>query len=158
VTIFDGAGHVRAGEGDAHWLVGDTYTVKAGTELTGGAYALLEASIPPGSGPPPHVHTREDEAFYLLSGQLEIFAGDERTLASAGDFVYLPRGIVHCFTNPSVDPARALILAAPAGFERFVAEAGVSARPGEHAPPPDPADVGRIAEVSHRYGAELRTS
>src|SRR5882757_8675154 len=78
VTFSNGPGvsYVRAGEGPASWLVGDTYTVKATSESTGGAFGLLEASVPPGGGPPPHVHTREDEAFYLLDGILEVTAGE----------------------------------------------------------------------------------
>jgi quercetin dioxygenase-like cupin family protein len=123
--------YVRAGEGPSAWVVGDTYTFKATAEQTGGAFALIEASIPPGSGPPPHTHTREDEAFYLLDGALEITAGEQTTLARPGDFVYLPRGLVHCFRNPTVGAARALILVTPAGFERFFQEVGMPARPGE---------------------------
>src|SRR3954454_1417631 len=59
--------HVRGGEGHAIWMAGDTYTLKATAESTGGSLALLEASIPPGSGPPLHTHGGEDEAFYLLA-------------------------------------------------------------------------------------------
>jgi mannose-6-phosphate isomerase-like protein (cupin superfamily) len=101
------AGLVHAGEGRSIWVVGDTYTFKATAESTGGMLALMEASIPPGSGPPPHVHTNEDEAFYLLAGVLDISAGEETFAARAGDFVFLPRGTPHCFTNPGVDAARA---------------------------------------------------
>jgi quercetin dioxygenase-like cupin family protein len=68
-------GHVRAGEGPAIWMAGDTHTLKATAESTGGSLALLEASIPPGCGPPPHTHGSEDEAFYMLAGTLEIVAG-----------------------------------------------------------------------------------
>jgi quercetin dioxygenase-like cupin family protein len=151
-----GFGHVRGGEGKAVWVAGDTYTIKATRELTGGAYGLIEASIPPGSGPPPHTHTREDEAFYLLSGVLEITAGEQEILARTGDFVYLPRGTVHSFTNPAVDPARALILASPGGFEKFFAEAGEEARAGEQAPPLGPADFARLTELSRHFGAEIK--
>jgi quercetin dioxygenase-like cupin family protein len=149
------AHHVRSGEGRSLWVVGDTYTIKATGDSTNGAFALIEASVPPGGGPPPHVHGREDEAFYLLDGELEVLTGQSTTSAYAGDFVYLPRGIVHGFTNPGVIPARMLILTAPAGFERFFAEAGVPARPGEQAPPLDPADFARIAELSRAYGAYI---
>jgi len=147
---------VRAGEGPSHWLVGDTYTTKATAESTGGAFGLLEASVPPGGGPPPHVHTREDEAFYLLDGVLEVTAGEATLLVRPGDFVFLPRGTVHWFTNPSVDAARALFWATPGGFERFFTEAGTPARRGEPAPPFDPAGFGRLAELSLRYGAEIQ--
>jgi mannose-6-phosphate isomerase-like protein (cupin superfamily) len=136
-------------------MVGDTYTIKASAQITGGAYGLVEASVPPGSGPPPHVHTREDEAFYILDGQLEFTAGEQTVLAGAGDFVYLPRGEMHRFTNPGIFPARALMLLSPGGFEGFFRDAGVPARPGEPAPPFDPADAPRIASISARFGGEI---
>lgn len=146
---------VRAADGAAFWVVGDTYTVTVSAEITGGAYGLVEAAVPPGSGPPPHLHTREDEAFYLLDGQLEFTAGEQTVLAGAGDFVFLPRGNLHRFTNPGVLPARALILVSPGGFEGFFRDAGTPARPGEPAPPFDPADAPRIASISAAFGAEI---
>ena len=57
---------ISAGEGRTVWVVGDRYTIKASGEDTGGAFALFEAIVPPQAGPPPHVHHREDEAFYFL--------------------------------------------------------------------------------------------
>jgi mannose-6-phosphate isomerase-like protein (cupin superfamily) len=150
-----GVRYVRAADGDAFWMVGDTYTIKASAQITGGAYGLVEASVPPGSGPPPHVHTREDEAFYILDGQLEFTAGEQTVLAGAGDFVYLPRGEMHRFTNPGIFPARALMLLSPGGFEGFFRDAGTPARPGEPAPPFDPADAPRIASISARFGGEI---
>ena len=146
---------VRAADGDAFWTVGDTYTIKASASITGGAYSLVEASVPPGSGPPPHVHTREDEAFYILDGQLEFTAGEQTVLAGAGDFIYLPRGDMHRFTNPGIFPARALMLLSPGGFEGFFRDAGIPARPGEPAPPLDPADAPRLASISARFGGEI---
>jgi quercetin dioxygenase-like cupin family protein len=150
-----GVSYVRAGEGPATWVVGDTYTFKATAASTGGAFALIEASIPPGNGPPPHLHTREDEAFYLLDGELEISVGQQTTLVRAGDFAYLPRNCVHWFRNPGVAPAKALILVTPGGFERFFTEIGVPARPGESVPPFDPADGEHLAEVNRRYGGQI---
>jgi quercetin dioxygenase-like cupin family protein len=61
-------GVMVAGEGRSIWVVGDRYTIKCSGKDTSGAYALLEAVIPPGAGPPPHIHSREDEAFYVLDG------------------------------------------------------------------------------------------
>ena len=110
---------VRAGDGRSLWVVGDTYTFKATGDSTGGALALLEASIPPGSGPPPHVHADEDEAFYVLSGALQVAAGEQILEARAGDFVFVPRGTLHSFKNLDVQAARALILSVPAGLDRF---------------------------------------
>jgi quercetin dioxygenase-like cupin family protein len=150
------AGMVRAGEGRSIWVVGDTYTFKATGESTGGVLALMEASIPPGSGPPPHVHANEDEAFYVLTGMLDISAGEENYAARAGDFVFLPRGTPHCFTNPGVDAARALILCTPAGLDRFFDEVGLPARPGEQAPPLSADEFHRLIEVAPRHGLRIQ--
>ena len=151
-----GVSLVRAGEGPSVWVVGDTYTFKATGESTGGVLALMEVSIPPGSGPPPHVHTHEDEAFYVLAGVLELSAGEETFAARAGDFVFLPRGTPHCFSNPGVDAARALILAAPAGIDRFFYEVGSPARPGKQAPPLGPGEIDRIIKSAPRYGMRIQ--
>ena len=58
--------HVPPGEGPSIWIVGDTYTFKAVSQDTNGAHMFFEASVPPQSGPPPHIHHREDEALYVL--------------------------------------------------------------------------------------------
>ena len=54
--------------GEGHTLVvnGGRYTIKASSEDTGGAYTLIEMFLPPASGPPPHLHAREEESFYNL--------------------------------------------------------------------------------------------
>lgn len=101
------------------------------------------------------MHTREDEAFYLLDGVLEVTAGEKTTVVRTGDFVYLPRGTAHWFRNPGVNAARALILATPGGFEEFFTEAGIPARPGEQAAPMGPADFERIAGLSLKYGTRI---
>ena len=153
--VATGLVHVCAGEGPAQWMVGDTYTVKASAASTGGALGLVEASIPPGSGPPPHRHTREDEALYLLAGSLEIRADQDIVHATAGDFVFLPRGTAHSFRNMGVDAARALIIITPAGFEGFFADGGAPAQPAAPAPPPGPAELARVLAAAPRYGVEL---
>jgi len=60
---------------------------------------MAEVSVPPGGGPPPHVHHREDESFHVIEGTLTVQVGEKILNASAGDFVYLPRGIGHSFKN-----------------------------------------------------------
>ena len=61
-------GVLVAGEGRSIWVIGDRYTIKCSGNDTSGAYAMMEAIVPPGHGPPPHIHSREDEAFYVLEG------------------------------------------------------------------------------------------
>jgi quercetin dioxygenase-like cupin family protein len=147
--------HVRAGEGDAVWVVGDTYTVKAEKASTGGLFGLIEARVPPGGGPPPHTHSREDEAYYVLSGALEFRVGTTEVMAETGDFVFLPRGIEHSFTNRGDHDARALLLITPGGFERFFTEVGVPVRPGERAPGMSPADLPHLIAATARYGGRV---
>ncbi len=84
--------HVPPGEGRTLWVVGDTYTFKGTAENTGGALLLFEAEVPPQSGPPPHIHHREDEAFYVLEGEVEVREGDRTFVAGGGSFVFIPRG------------------------------------------------------------------
>src|SRR3954451_25102351 len=66
------SGILRPGEGRSAWVVGDLYTVKAGGEDTGGAFAPIEVLVPSQSGPLPHRHRREDEAFYVMEGEFEV--------------------------------------------------------------------------------------
>ena len=147
--------HVPAGEGEKLWVVGDTYTLKATHETTGGVLGLIEASVPAGGGPPPHVHDREDEAYYLLEGELEVQDGDRTFLAGPGSFVFISRGTLHRFRNVGFGHARMLVLFTPAGFEEFFAAVGRPARPGEPAPPLDDDEIARTCELAPRFGMDV---
>src|SRR5688572_10371319 len=93
-------------------------------EDTDGKYALWEALVPPGGGPPPHVHSREEEGFYILEGEITFFVGEQRIVATAGMFANMPVGTPHAFKNESSKPARMLISVAPAGLEKMFFEVG----------------------------------
>jgi mannose-6-phosphate isomerase-like protein (cupin superfamily) len=127
--------HVPSGEGPTRWVAGDTYTLKADQENTNGSLALVEATVPPGGGPLPHVHYGNDEAFYLIFGELEFLDGDRTLHAGPGDFLFVPRGIRHRFVNKGLHPAKMLFLFTPAGIEGSILDAGEEARPGELSPP-----------------------
>lgn len=144
------------GEGPSVWVVGDRYTIKAGGERTGGAYALIEAMVPPGGGPPPHRHTREDESFYVLEGSVRFEADGRAFDAGAGSWITLPRGSLHHFRNVGPGPARMLILVAPAGLERFFLEVGRPAT-GDPGPSSDfgPEEVAALLAVAPAYGIEI---
>jgi len=114
--------HLASGEGESVWLLGDLYTFKAVSEDTGGAFALWETTSPPQGGPPPHLHHREDETFYVLEGEMEFWAGGETIRAGAGYFVYIPRGTMHTFKNVGTTPATFLGTVVPGGFEKFFLE------------------------------------
>jgi len=128
-----GAMHVPAGDGPTTWFSGDTYTIKAARDSTNGSLGLVEATVPPGGGPIAHAHTRADEAFYVLSGELEILDGERTFVARAGDFVFIPRGVRHRFKNTGVHSARTLFMFTPAG-EEGVFRYGDEPQPGHPAP------------------------
>jgi mannose-6-phosphate isomerase-like protein (cupin superfamily) len=136
------------------WAVGDTYTFKGVSENTGDAFILLEVGIPPQSSPPPHLHHREDEAYYVLEGEMEVMDGDRTFVAGAGSFVFLPRGTLHRFKNIGAQTAKMLIMAIPAGLEKFIREVGQPAQEGQTAPPLGPDEVERTLAAVPKYGME----
>ena len=141
------------GQGRAYWVVGDLYTILTGGEETGGAYALIHGVIPLNGGPPPHIHRREDEAFYVLEGQLTFEVDSRQIRASAGDWITLPRNSLHCFKNIGPAPAKVLILVNPSGLEKFFAEVGQPVTDRSAPPPPD---IEKLLAVAPRYGLEIQ--
>ena len=150
--------HRAAATGPAFWGPGDHYTFLVTGEESGGAYFAMEALVPPGGGPPPHIHTREDETFYLLAGSIEFLLGEQLLLAGAGDFVNVPRGTVHRFRNTGTETARLLLTFTPAGIERWFEETLEPAPNHVHAAHvPDNSDevAARYAAAAPRYGLEF---
>lgn len=144
---------VAPGEGDAYTFLNTLMVVKAGGDQTRGAYALLENVLPGGFAPPLHVHTREDEGFYVLSGEALITCGEESWHATPGTFALLPRDVPHTF-SVGESGARLLILTSQAQFEHFVADVGESTERYE-LPEPGPVDGARLAEIAAGYGIQL---
>jgi mannose-6-phosphate isomerase-like protein (cupin superfamily) len=151
----DTAGYTTpAGEGERLWIVGDTMTLKATGHSTGGSLMLLENLTAPGGGPPPHVHRREDEFFYVLDGTFEIRIGDEVHELGPGGFAYVPRGTVHNFRNTAAVPSRILVGFTPGGIEGFFRESGRPAVDDGPAPPVDDDEISRTMAAAGRYGLE----
>src|SRR5688572_31421453 len=107
-------------------VVGDVYRFLATGDDTNGKYALWEAHVPPGGGPPPHVHSREEEGFYIIEGEMTFYIGDRRVVATTGMFANMPIGVPHRFKNESDRPARMIITVAPAGLEEMFFQVGVA--------------------------------
>lgn len=125
---------VREQDGTVVWFNGDVYSVKLSTEETGGSFGLVEAVVPPGGGPPPHVHPYADEAFHLVSGELEFLLGERTDTARSGDTIFVPRGNVHRFINVGIRPARMIFMYTPGGPERLFIEGGDEPQPGVPVP------------------------
>lgn len=109
------------GEGRTDRLPGQSYTYKAAGEDTAGAYALIEATLT-GEGPPQHIHHAEEEAIYVVDGQVNVQVGDQTKHITQGSFVLVPRGTVHTFWNAGSTHAKLLVIVSPPGFERIFTE------------------------------------
>jgi mannose-6-phosphate isomerase-like protein (cupin superfamily) len=149
---------VAADEGQALVVVGIPHRIKLTGAETEGAYTAWIDTVPPGSGPPPHVHHREDEDFFILEGEFEIFREGEPPLrASAGDLVHSPRGAVHTYRNVGTTVGRMFQVAVPAGIEHFFAEVGQPGSGEGHAPhPPTAAEVEYLIRTAEKYGIEIK--
>ena len=99
--------------------VGGPARILARAETTNGGFTAIENEIPPNQGPPEHIHVREDEMYYVLEGSVRFKADGQYYDAPTGSFMFIPRGAAHCFQNVGADPARLLVMFAPAGMERF---------------------------------------
>ena len=128
---------------------GDTLTVLLGGEQTGGALTVMFDITPPGGGPPLHVHSREDEFFQVVEGQISYFADGKWTEIGAGGVAYFPRGVPHHYRNVGTTPSKHWILTTPSGFEHFFARCAE-----EFAKSGGP-DMDRIVAIHNEYGIEL---
>jgi len=116
---------VAPGEGRfiAVGSTGGGVTVKASDAETGGLCTIWEGRIEPGTvGAGPHYHHGRDEVFYVLEGEVVLRIGEERHIAGAGTFAFVPRETIHGFHNASSERATLLVVHHPAGFERYLEE------------------------------------
>lgn len=135
---------VRAGDVSPLAVLGVDHSVLIGAADTGGAAALIEVALPAGAGIPRHVHTREDEIFRVLEGEVEFELGPQRVLAPAGTTLFGPRNVPHSYRAAHDRPARFLVGVTPAGIERMFVELSNL--------PPGPPDMERVARIVAGYG------
>lgn len=136
----------------ALFVAGDRVEILIATEESGGTVALVDVTVPPGGGPPLHVHTREDETFHVLEGEVTFHRGGETVVARAGDTVFGPRGVPHRYHNASGAPARMLVAITPGGFDRYFRAVGTPVVPGEPAPPVTPELIARLLAAAEGFG------
>jgi len=137
-------------------VVGDVYRFLATGDDTNGKYALFEALVLPGGGPPPHIHSREEEGFFVLEGEITFTINGEKLVAKAGTFANMPVGTPHAFKNESDRPAKMLISVAPAGLERMFFEFGVPLPEGATtASPPTKEEIDKLLAIAPQYGITL---
>jgi quercetin dioxygenase-like cupin family protein len=120
-------------------------------ETTNGAFGLMEHwTIPPGFASPYHLHHLEDEAFYVLEGEMAFVCDGKWSNAGPGGYVFGPREIPHGFKAIGNIPARMLLLCAPAGFEHFVLEMGE-----DLTSPLSPPDMAKLIALAAKYKIDI---
>ena len=121
---------------------------------TGGGFTILDHRCPAGLAPPPHTHPGTDEVFCILDGQFAGFCGQKSWEAGPGTLVFLPRDVPHGFRVSDAGPGRALLILAPAGFERFIVELS---EPAQQLVLPKPVapDHARVGEVAAAHGIRI---
>lgn len=116
--------HLPPGGGPCICYAGLELAVKLGGAESGGEATLIEGLIPPEAGPPLHVHTKENETYYVLEGEFEFVCGDDRVAGGPGTFVFAPRNLPHRYKNIGATPGRILFGFTPGGIEAFFEELG----------------------------------
>ena len=111
---------LEPGAGDTlpHQLGGSVLFKVQGSE-TNGAFFAFETEVAAGEGPPLHVHANEEEILYVLDGEARFRVRDDVQSAPTGAFMFVPRGVPHCFQAVGQGPARLLIVFTPSGMEAF---------------------------------------
>jgi quercetin dioxygenase-like cupin family protein len=130
---------------------GEEVILHLGGEQTGGQLAVWTEITPPGDGPPPHYHEREDECFVVQEGRVAFLHHGHWHEKGPGGVVFMPRGVVHAFKNVGDTPSRMLLTTTPSGFEIFFARCAEEfARPG-------PPDMPRIIAIAAEHGIHFVT-
>ena len=142
-------------EGETVWLRKLGIRFMIGGEDTRDNFALVEHPIGPRAlAAPMHTHRHEDEYTYVLEGEVGVQVGEEVLLARPGDLVFKPRGVPHAFWNPADEPARALEIISPAGFEQYFTELAPMFPPANQGP----LDEEAVDAVREKYGLEMDMS
>lgn len=131
---------------------GGVYRIVATPAATRNTHFAFEAIEPPGGGPPLHIHTREEEFFSVIEGEITFYVNGDVFTRGPGGTAFIPRGVPHCFKNRSDTPARVLVLFTPGDIEGFF-EFGVPLANGTA--PPEQALRERLAALAPRFGLEL---
>ena len=140
---------------EARWWFGALAVIKATAADTGGQLAIIEVTEAPGAEAPLHVHHREDEAFWILEGDVTFEVGDVVIEAHAGDYAFGPRGVPHRYTVGDAG-CRMLFILTPGGFEDLVIAMSEPARSRTLPPAPDgPPDMERMMAAAKAHGCEV---
>jgi ketosteroid isomerase-like protein/quercetin dioxygenase-like cupin family protein len=141
--------HTRVNTADEPpvFFLGLPTLLRATGQTTRGAFGLVEQVMPPGFESPYHTHHLEDEAFYVLEGDMAFVCDGKWTIAGPGTYIFGPRHIPHGFKVLGDASARMLLLCAPGDFAEFVVEMSD--------PAPAPPDLAKLAALAAKYRIDL---
>ncbi|MFD3002789.1 cupin domain-containing protein [Pontibacter toksunensis] len=138
----------KADQGDSFSMMGLKIDVKQNAESSNGLITVLEQTVAPGAGSPPHICSKEDKIIYVVAGDFEVLLGDETHGCTAGDTITIPRGTRHNFKNTGLQQGKVLVTLTPGGHESFLRDLSHSlTQPG--------ADKGTMKLIAERYGVLL---
>jgi quercetin dioxygenase-like cupin family protein len=138
----------------SRWYGPNLFTMLATAEETRGAFSLTKVTLRKGFEPPRHVHSREEESYFILAGEIIYEAGEQRIHAKTGDYVHLPRLIPHQFTLIS-DTVTLLLIITPGGFENMFVQCSRPALSMELPPVPTAAPGKDFFEKVNSVSAAL---
>ena len=156
IEVLTAFGRGRQSLKESVWYSGHLLTFLATGKDTQGRFALLEFVSKKGNVPPPHIHRREEETFYIVEGEMTFSVGGQTIKGTPGTLIFLPRDVVHSFEIES-EQGRALVLLTPAGLEEYFKEFSVPA-PAMTLPPadePEYRELQSMLEAAPRYGIEF---
>lgn len=130
-------------------VLGQPGLIKLAGADTANAVAVMHLDVPKLSGPPLHRHSREDEWFYVLDGELTWQVDGQRFTGGAGASAFTPRGTAHTFQNFRDETAHILVMVTPAGLEQFFEDV-TKLNKGVSQP-----DFARVEQLMQSYGMEL---
>jgi mannose-6-phosphate isomerase-like protein (cupin superfamily) len=146
---------MRGTDGKEFVLAGIVMKRLLSGEQTAGQFCLFENRSGGNTRTPIHIHAGDDETVHILEGELTAVLDGQPRRLTAGDSMFLPRGIPHQLVNMSGSPNRYLLIGTPALFDRFVEEAGRERQPDEIVGPPTSEEIERLRKASPRFGITL---
>lgn len=129
-------------------ILGIPMVIRVHGRDTGGVVSAVESHDVPGGGPPPHIHTREDETFQILEGDYEFSVGGKSFVAKKGTTIFAPRGVPHTYRYLGQAPGRLMCVITPAGFEGFF-EAIDALTPQQQQ------EIPRVMAIAKEFGLEI---
>lgn len=135
---------IKKNEGNLLNVIGDIQTHKLLGSDTNNQIVEWVDDVEPGTGIPPHVHTKEDEIFRVIKGQIELMIDGKTSVLEAGDMAFAPKNRPHSWKVVGTEKAQMITSAFPAGIELMFNEL--------HELPQGPPDFKEVAEICGRYG------